>query len=254
MLAMKPFLIKREGCFIFEPFLAQGVTAAFSTRVRDFATKTGQEGEEKTAWSEFCTITNTPLERISHFKQVHGDRIVQVDERARVPGFPRVESVREEADGAITHEVNRPLVMFTADCAPVFFFDPKSRVAGIAHAGWRGAQQKLPSKIVSKLKASFGAIPKDLMVGLGPMIHSCCYEVGPEFNQFFPGCVEERASHYFFDLPGAIKNDLLEAGVAESNILDSHRCTACETELFFSYRKEKEKAGRLCSLIMIRRD
>ena len=248
---MSSLLIERSGAFIFQPFLERGALASFSTRAWNFTSESGEEGKEKKLWGDFCTTVGAPLERLAHFKQVHGERVVFIQRHYKSPGFPRADKVREEADAAITSEPNRPIAVLTADCAPVFFLDSKNHAVGIAHAGWRGAEKKLPSKMVKEMWAQFETQPKELLVALGPLIRSCCYEVGPEFYPRFPECVEKRGLKNFLDLKKVIVNDLLKAGVRSENILDSELCTACETNQFFSYRKEGDKTGRLCSLIMI---
>jgi len=37
--------------------------------------------------------------------------------------------------------------------------------------------------------------------------------------------------------------------VPRSNLFDLEACTACRTDLFFSYRKEQEQAGRMMAAI-----
>lgn len=248
---MSPLLIERSGAYIFEPFLNHGALAAFSTRAWNFVSESGNGGEETSIWNEFCSTVKAPFERVVHFKQVHGDRVVFVNQDFKTPGLPRISKTREEADAGMTREPERPIAIFTADCAPVFFLDPKNHAIAIAHVGWRGAEKKLPSKIAKEMWAQFETVSQGLLVGLGPMIRSCCYEVGPEFTARFPGSVEARGGKYFFDLKKAIMTDLLKAGVMPLNILDSGLCTACDTNKFFSYRKEGSGAGRLCSLLMI---
>ena len=251
---MSSLLIERSGAFIFEPFLKRGALAAFSTRVWNFASDSGSELVEKNTWGEFCLTVEVSLERLIHFKQVHGNRIIFVREGFQAPGFPRIDQIREEADAGITKELHRPIAILTADCAPLFFLDSKNRAAGVAHVGWRGAEKKLPSKMVKEMWAQFETSPKDLLVALGPLIRPCCYEVGPEFHGRFPGCVETRGSKHFFNLKKAIETDLLKTGVPQKNILDSGFCTACHPDKFFSYRREGAQAGRLCSVVMVRPD
>ena len=73
---MTSLLIEREGCFLFEPFIKQGVLAAFSTRIWNFESS-GSGAREEKVWSNFCKVTEAPMERIAHFKQVHGDELWQ---------------------------------------------------------------------------------------------------------------------------------------------------------------------------------
>ena len=49
----------------------------------------------------------------------------------------------------------------------------------------------------------------------------------------------------FLDLVEANRRQLLDAGVLGKNIEAAGPCTACRTELLFSYRAEKGVTGRL---------
>jgi len=54
------------------------------------------------------------------------------------------------------------------------------------------------------------------------------------------------------NLPKANKLQLLEAGIPEKNIYITNLCTSCDVEKLFSYRKERDRSGRLLSVIGIR--
>jgi copper oxidase (laccase) domain-containing protein len=54
------------------------------------------------------------------------------------------------------------------------------------------------------------------------------------------------------DLRKANRSQLLAAGLRPQNIFVSDLCTACRTDLFFSYRKEGALSGRLMSVVGVR--
>jgi hypothetical protein len=54
-----------------------------------------------------------------------------------------------------------------------------------------------------------------------------------------------------FDLIAANRAILASAGVAPDRIQSSDLCTSCRTDLFFSYRRERE-TGRMMAAIGIR--
>jgi len=54
------------------------------------------------------------------------------------------------------------------------------------------------------------------------------------------------------DLAAANRWQLLDAGIAPRNLVASEMCTACGTDLFFSYRRENGVTGRMLSVIGIR--
>ena len=77
--------------------------------------------------------------------QVHGAtvRIIKtIDDK---------ENNGEEADGLLTSLKNVPLLIFTADCVPLVFYDGEKRVVGLAHAGWRGTYDNIAGEIVEIL-------------------------------------------------------------------------------------------------------
>ena len=54
------------------------------------------------------------------------------------------------------------------------------------------------------------------------------------------------------DLRKANRAQLIAAGVRAENIFVSDLCTACRTDLLFSYRKEGQQSGRMMAVVGIR--
>ena len=177
-------------------------------------------------------------------KQVHGDDVlIALGSVAASRGCP-------DADAYITQEKNLPIAIRTADCVPVFIFDPVHRAIGLAHSGWKGTQQLIAAKTVEKMREKYGSQPSELKIVLGPSIRECCYQVGKEFQEYFPLHVKERGGHLYLDAVAANKDQLLQAGVSPENILDSGICTCCNKN-YFSHRRDGAKAGRMISLMML---
>ena len=178
-------------------------------------------------------------------KQVHGDVILVAQGGAGAcKGCP-------EADAYITNEKNLPIAIRTADCVPVFIFDPKHHVVGLAHAGWRGTYKAIAAKTVSKMQECFNSDPASLRVVLGPSIRECCYQVGEEFRHYFPQNTFDRGGYLYADVVGANRDQLLKAGVLPTNITDSGICTCCH-ENYFSFRRDGKNTGRMISLMMLK--
>lgn len=180
-------------------------------------------------------------------RQVHGNKIIVAARSAT-----RRPVALEDADGILTDRRDLALAVRTADCLSVFLYDPRQEVIGLVHAGWRGTQQQIVPKAVTLMRKQWKSNPRDLQVAFGPAIHSCCYRVGASFLEYFPKETVKRKQGYFFDLPAANKNQLIGSGVSERNILDCAVCTHCETECF-SYRREGDAAGRMISLMMLKK-
>jgi copper oxidase (laccase) domain-containing protein len=110
------------------------------------------------------------------------------------------------------------------------------------------------------MRREYGTAADDVMVAIGPAAGACCYEIGTEvieaFNTQFPDeydlfrpTCENRAC---IDLLRVNRSQFTGMGVKEDNIFTAPLCTMCRTDLFFSYRREKNvygKVGRLMSVI-----
>jgi YfiH family protein len=200
-----------------------------------------------------------------------------------------VHSVKSEAAGSLTGDAlitsNRGLLLAvqTADCIPILLVDPRHRAVAAVHAGWRGTVARIAAKTVGRMQMEFATRPADLLAALGPGIHQCCYEVGPdvikEFAAQFPnardwfdGPFDVLASgedpnplpwlsmmppgheppppRCYLDLYTSNATILAEAGLKPKNIFCSDLCTSCRTDLLFSYRREC-RTGRLMAVIGI---
>jgi copper oxidase (laccase) domain-containing protein len=98
------------------------------------------------------------------------------------------------------------------------------------------------------MRGHFGTDPADLYAAIGPGIGKCCYEVGPEVNEQFGG-----HGRGYIDLPAENRAQLIEAGLSPERIHMANLCTMCHPEQFHSYRRDKERAGRMYSFIGVRR-
>ena len=90
-----------------------------------------------------------------------------------------------DVDGLVTDEREVALFTFYADCVPLFFLDPKKKVVGVAHGGWRGTVDKIARNMIETMKTRYNSRPEDILVGIGPSIGSCCYQVNRDvFDRF----------------------------------------------------------------------
>ena len=212
-------------------------------------------GENRRLFLSDLGIGNKPLVKT---KQVHEDQILVIDrETACAVGFP--EAVRfAPADALITAVGGIILAVSVADCVPLLLFDRKEGVVATVHGGWRSTAARLGSKVVRKMGEIFGTRPEDIVVGIGPAIGPCCYEVDEPvisaFSDLSPRwqewVQEEGRGHWHLDLIRANQTLLLEVGVPQGQIFSSGICTSCQQELFFSHRRDGGKTGRMMGLIM----
>jgi len=177
-------------------------------------------------------------------KQIHGDDILLVQGGVvSSKGCP-------DADAYITDEKYLPIAIRTADCVPVFIYDPKSHVIGLAHAGWKGTYKAIALKTVQEMREKYNSQSSDLKVVLGPSIRECCYQIGEEFREYFPNHVKDQGGHLYVDIISANRDQLLHVGILKENIIDSGICTCCNKN-YFSFRRDGSKAGRMISLMML---
>ena len=186
---------------------------------------------------------------VVNIKQVHGDNILIVTEDD-FPVKQEGEHKIPEADGLITNRPYIPLAVRTADCVPLFLYDDKTKCVGLIHAGWKGCQKEIAKKSVFLMTHRFKSDAADIKAFIGPCIQVFNYEVGEDLIKIFPNEIKQKHNKYYLDLPLAVMNQLEEAGVAHEHILNSGDCTYANSSLF-SYRREKEKAGRMISIMML---
>lgn len=176
-------------------------------------------------------------ERVTIARQVHGAELARHAGRQDPSPFAAPGSPIPELDGHVTAETSLPLLVFVADCAPIALSGP----GGVAmlHCGWRG----LAAGIVARGAEAVGATD----AAIGPSIGPCCYEVGEEVLGAFSGLGRDIASERMLNLPEVARRLLRDAGV--ERIESSGLCTSCESELFFSHRRDDGRTGRQAGLV-----
>ena len=208
----------------------------------------------------FAAALDLKFEDIVTPNQVHGDKILCVNESHRGRGSLSYDDSIKETDALITNTPNLPLLLCFADCVPVMFVDVDNCAVGIAHAGWKGTMKKIAAKTLMKMTKEFGTDPAKCLAGIAPSIGSCCYDVGEDVQtacaEAFSNHVDEllikRDGKTFVDLWQANKIQLMEVGMNEDNIDVSRECTCCKHSWYFSYRAAKGQTGRIGALISIR--
>jgi len=198
----------------------------------------------------FFKAINVNYADIVTLKQVHSKKVENIQAKDKGKGALKYEDSFKEADGMVTDVPGLPLVVFTADCLSIFFADPVARIIGIAHSGWKGTLFNIAGVMVDRMVQK-GASVKNIIVGSGPAIGSCCYHVGEDlYRKFNHKYIEIRNKKYYLNLNEVNTDNLVEAGIKKDNIFHSNICTSCRHDLCFSYRMEKE-TGRMASCIML---
>lgn len=195
-------------------------------------------------------------EKIFLANQVHGDQVLILEED---PAGCVSKYHHLDYDAIVTQQKGVAIGVLTADCLPIMLYDPKREVIGIVHVGWRGTCLNVVGNVIAKLKKAFQVDPQDLIVGLGPSIGECCYEVDIKVVRSIKNSTSRwkefikplKANRYTLDLVGLNVHQLLQADVPQGNIVRVNACTACNSKIFFSHRASKGKTGRQLNLIQL---
>jgi YfiH family protein len=197
----------------------------------------------------FSRMLNIPI--VQNLSMTHGIRVAQVNSPADMER-------PHDADACISNHPEVSLSLTTADCVPIFFHDPVAGAVGLAHAGWRGTVNGIAARVIEAMTERYGSRPENLRIALGPAIGACCFEVGPEVAEEFHArygqqiWIESRGAKWHIDLHQANRVWLEQTGARPENIRSCSLCTCCNAELFYSWRRESGKTGRLLSAIALR--
>jgi YfiH family protein len=151
-----------------------------------------------------------------------------------------------EGDALISDRPGVRVGVKTADCVPILLADPSTRVVAAIHAGWRGSAENIAAGTVHELAARWKTRPENLRAAIGPSIGVCCYEVSAEVADRFERWIQVTKDRHL-DLPAINEIQLRAAGVVD--VWRSGECTFCMRDRFFSFRSEREHAGRMVSFI-----
>ncbi|MFH1188225.1 MAG: peptidoglycan editing factor PgeF [bacterium] len=145
-------------------------------------------------------------------------------------------------DGLLTNRKNIFLSVTAADCLPIFLYDPQKEIVGLVHGGWRCLSQNILSHTIEKIKNIFNSDPKNIIVGIGPGIAQCHFEVTQDFFKQFPSipqdCIKKTENKTFIDLKSVTQHQLISLGIPKKNIEINQECTYCLTDKYFSYRRD----------------
>src|SRR3990167_9983765 len=138
--------------------------------------------------TEFYALSNKIAEQthqstlpLFFLKQTHGDRVSVLTDRITTHCL-----FQQTGDAIITQEKNIGIGVVTADCLPIFLFDPENKAIGVIHAGWKGLSQKIITLTLQAMQKNFHTDLTQVKVYIGPAGGMCCYEVQKDFLNHFP--------------------------------------------------------------------
>ena len=224
-------------------------------------------------------VTGNSATPIVSLRQFHSNLLVIADKADVKRERPR------KADGVISSVPGLLMAIQTAVCIPVLVADRRQKVVAAFHAGWRGTVKRIVELGVGRMRLEFGCKPVDLVAAIGPGATQCCYAVGEEllsefesqfsyarelFREVFDSdpvrtkypmlFLTQRAPGHspigpqlHLDLIEANRRQLLDAGVRPLAISTTSGCTNCHTDMFFSHRASRGHAGRMMSVIGVKK-
>lgn len=246
----KPELIQ-PGIFKDEPGMQAWFTLKNAGRIHSSETPPGLNLGFNTASGPEVVTKNRELlfkglgldpDRVAFGRQVHGTRIQFITNGGVYSG----------TDGLITNIPGLALAIQVADCAAVLLAEPEKRTVAAVHAGWRGAAGNIVPKTI-KIMSSNGGNPSCMKAFISPCISSRHFEVDEEVAEQFPNEFVDRKSYKkpHVDLKEFLKYQMMQAGMKQEFIEVDGGCTIGDSKRFYSYRREKNKSGRMLGIIKL---
>ena len=201
--------------------------------------------------TKVCKKIGCKKDSLVLLNQVHSNKIYFINKPLQK---------RIKGDGLLTNKKNIALGILTADCAPVFIYDPKINIISAVHAGWKGAYRRIISKTLNNFKKKGSSLRK-LIAVIGPCIGKQSYEIKKDFFDKFIKKDKSNENYFceknkkiFFSLNEYIKNELVKKGVENIEIIKKDTFNV-KNNFFSARRSLKNKNndyGRNISIIMIK--
>ena len=204
---------------------------------------------------KLCANIHQDIKTLFFLEQTHSADvfIINAEQNLNRP----LDLQRFVGDAIITNQKSIAIGVATADCLPLFLYDPINNAIGVIHAGWKGLRAKIITTTIQKMTLTFGTNPSDLEVYLGPSAQVCCYEVQKDFLEFLPTNAQAqkiitiRDNKIFFNARVMSILELISAGVLEPLIDTKQNCCTICSQGFCSFRKDNQKAGRQPSVALL---
>lgn len=208
----------------------------------------------------FFAACGVEPERVFTVRQVHGEKVLVVDQPAS-SAHAFEETTLLEADALVTACPGTALATTHADCVPVILVDPINRLVAAVHAGWRGTFHGIVREALLVMEERFNTEAERLLAAIGPAIGGCCYTVSPELHEEFQSrytgldslsADQDLERKPTLNLPEMNKELLIKYGVLPERIDVCALCTSCHPQDFFSYRRDQGETGRHLSLVFLK--
>ena len=209
-------------------------------------------------YRRFCGATGVgETENLVLSHQIHEDTVRVCTLADRGKGLDRARDY--DADGLMTDIPGLPLVIFSADCIPILFYDPVRRVVAACHAGWRGTALGIAAKTVRRMGEVYGCRPEHIRAAIGPGISQCCFTTHQDVPQAMEQAFGPLPEGLILPIPGENRfrvdlkgiNAWLLGRAGVTRLDQSSDCTACHPEKYWSHRITGPARGSMAAVIAL---
>jgi YfiH family protein len=186
----------------------------------------------------------------------HGICVEQIEELKDQESFESW--FKYQGDFLITNKKKCALIILTADCVPIVFYDSLHQAIGAAHSGWKGTVGEIAKKTIIKMQQTYGTQLHDLHCFFGWSAQDCCYEVTPEFLEHFKkfdygqNSFVKKGGKIYFNNRLHLQEGLKKFGILPEKIYTTNDlCTICNVR-FCSARRDKDVAGRQVTVVALK--
>jgi polyphenol oxidase len=267
---MEPFILNNKEYFSIKEWMDRfpGIEVGFTTKNGGVSQQAFSGlnfgfhvGDEQRAVCEnrllLADKIDFPLSGWVGAEQTHDVRIQKITKLDQGRGADEYESSFSATDGFLTNEQGILLTLCFADCVPIYFIEPDSRLIGVAHAGWKGTVNGIAAEMIGKFQQN-GANSGKISAIIGPSICKKCYIVDERVISLVKNRLDDvenipynqvSEGQYSLDLKEVNRLILSKAGVKNDNIHVTDYCTSCHSEHFYSHRRDQGNAGRMMAYI-----
>jgi YfiH family protein len=235
----------------------QGFIHGFSTREMEGGMSSGPFHNFNLGNFQQDEKTHIEHNRILFFRQLHINSSCVAYPRQIHSAHVRLivrPGTYPDCDALITRQKKVYLSIQTADCFPLFLIEPKAGIVALVHAGWRGVLNHIVEHTVGMMTEHMDADPAKILAAIGPGLQTECFEVKSDVYRFVPEDFHHphpTNNKRYIDLAGFINKKLIALGLQTGNIEVSDLCTKCRPDLFFSFRRDGIKSGRMMGILGI---
>jgi len=183
-----------------------------------------------------------PKNHIVIAEQTHSSHVHICQKADNGAGFDNHAQITA-CDAMVTNLTNQFLMIRTADCTPVLFYDKTTEAIGAVHSGREGTRKNIVRELIKTMQAQYQSNPSKIEVWIGAGICKKHYQVSSSlWTEFAHSCqqdniVLDESDAPFIDIQNVILQQLLQSGIKLENTRQNHICTY-ESEAFFSFRRD----------------